>query len=98
MHYTYSVSELEAMIRHWVETPPNSYLGQDYGFNIQTMLLRPLSETQVMADYILSELKKHIPPLQYLNSSQLAVYRETMANDTVKYFLVLNGSVEIELG
>lgn len=84
------------MIRHWVKTPPNAYLGQDYGFNIQSILLRPLTEN--MADYILSELKKQIPPLQYLNSSQLEIYRETLGNDTARYFIMINGDVEIELG
>lgn len=95
MYYTYSVQELAQMIEHWIHTPPNGYLGQDYGCNIQEILLRPLSQQN--ADFILSELKRHIPPLQYLNSSQLSIYQETLQNDTVKYFLVLNNEVEIEL-
>ena len=97
MHYIYSVQELAKMIEHWIHTPPNGYLGQDYGFNVQSILLRPLSESQMAADYIIAELKQHIPPLRFLNSSQLSIYRETIDNDTVKYFLVLNDEVEIEL-
>ena len=95
MHYTYSLEELADMIRHWINTKPNSYLGQDYGFNLQAMLLRPLSENK--ADFILSELKRHIPPLQAFNSSNLAIYQETKMNDTVAYYIVLNNTLEIEL-
>lgn len=98
MHYTYSIEELADMIRHWINTKPNSYLGQDYGFNLPAMLLGPISESQ--ADFILSELKRHIPPLQNFDSSSLAIYQETFLNDTVKYYIVLSTSsqsIEIEL-
>lgn len=94
-HYTYSLEELAAMIRHWINTKPNSYLGQDYGFNLQAMLLQPLSESY--ADFILGELKRHIPPLQAFDSSALAIYEETKMNDTKSYYIVLNNTIEIEL-
>lgn len=95
MNYTYNLKDLAEMIKHWVNTPPNAYLGQNYGFNIQSILLSPLSESK--ADFILKQLREHIPPLQKLNSSQLAIYKETVNNDTEKYFIVLNGELEIPL-
>lgn len=84
------------MIRHWLATVPNSYLGQTYGFNLHKILLKPLSEIE--ADQILREMKEQIPPLQHLNDDQLRVTEDPELTQTKKYYITLNGTIDIELG
>lgn len=96
MSYIYSAEELKQMIEHWLATRPNSYLGYGYGFNLHEMLLKPL--TAIEADFILQELKNNVPPLQHLDSEQLAIYRiSTERNQIERYAIVLYGKLSIEL-
>lgn len=84
------------MIRHWIATVPNSYLGQSYGFNHHEKLLKPMSDDE--ADSILQEMKAQMPPLQLLGEDQLMVQREQLDNQSEKYYITLNGNIHIEIG
>jgi len=95
VYYIYSFEDYERMIRHWIGTVPNSYIGQSYGFNLHKTLLKPMSIDE--ADQILREMKEQIPPLQLLKPDQLMVSRGPEVTATEKYYITLNGNIHIEL-
>lgn len=96
MYYIYSFEDFERMIKHWLATRPNAYLGSPYGFNQHKILLKPMSDNE--ADQILVEMKEQIPPLQHLSDDQLMVTRDPNVTQTDKYYITLNGEIHIELG
>lgn len=49
------------MIRHWLSTPPNGYLGSGYGSDVHSLLQQPISS--LTADQVLDKLKKDVPLL-----------------------------------
>lgn len=83
------------MIRHWLATRPQSYLGSPYGFNQHAKLLKPMSDNE--ADHFLIEMKEQIPPLRHLNNDQLMITRDPEVTQYEKYYITLNGEIHIEL-
>ncbi len=83
------------MIRHWLATRPNSYLGSPFGFNQHKMILKPMSDNE--ADQLLAEMREQIPPLRHLSGDQLMVTRDPVVTQTEKYYITLNGSIDIPL-
>lgn len=51
--------DLQAMIRHWLNTPLNGYLGSDYGQEVKILLQRPQEDG--LADAVLDKLRTDIP-------------------------------------
>lgn len=83
------------MIRHWLNTQPNQYLGHGFGNDVHQIMLKPMSESE--ADYILQEMKEQIPPLQLLTGEQLMITREVLSNQTEQYYVTINGSIHVPL-
>lgn len=51
--------DLQAMIRHWLNTPLNGYLGSDYGQEVKILLQRPQEDG--LADAVLDKMRADIP-------------------------------------
>jgi len=43
MKPTISAQDIQAMVSHWLNTPPNGYLGSNYGADPQSLLQNPMS-------------------------------------------------------
>lgn len=82
------------MIEHWLRTPPNAYLGSEYGAPLNELLLNPLSTN--VADSFIEKLRKDIPALNQLSGEHFGIYSTTSGFE--KRIVVLEvGNVEIEL-
>lgn len=60
------------MIRHWIATPPNGYLGSGYGSDLKAMLQNPMKTG--IADSLLAKLRVDIPLVAALPPSALNIY------------------------
>lgn len=87
--------KVQAMIEHWLNTPPNGYFGQSYGADIRNMLLRELSSDN--ADALLKKLRADIPLLDQLNDDQLSINTATQDFDKLHIYLRV-GNIAISLG
>ena|SRR5437763_13266644 len=67
-----SKNDLVDMIRHWLATPPNGYLGSSYGADLKALLQNPLSTG--VADSLLAKMRVDIPLVAALPSSALNIY------------------------
>lgn len=54
---------IQDMIRHWLCTPENGYLGSDYGYKerISSIVQRPF--TDALAQEVIAKMRIDIPPL-----------------------------------
>lgn len=87
--------KVQAMIEHWLNTPPNGYFGQSYGADVRNMLLRELSSDN--ADALLKKLRADIPLLDQLNDDQLSINTKTQDFDKLYIYLIV-GNITIRLG
>ncbi|WP_111857841.1 hypothetical protein [Acinetobacter sp. CFCC 10889] len=94
MNYTLEPSHIKKMIEHWLNTPPNGYIGVDYGRNLFEILLKPMSVDS--ADLILKWIKEDIPLLRGLNDDELMVMNEDQGFDK-KVFYIQIGQILIPL-
>ena len=83
---------IQAMVTHWLSTPPNGYLGSSYGSDVASLLQTPTRSGQ--ADALIAKMKKDIPALGALPSGTINVYMERIGNDKVK-LLIQVGDVVI---
>lgn len=62
------------MVRHWLSTPPNGYLGSGYGSDAHALLQRPQSSG--LADIFIDKMMEDLPILRALPSGSVNVYFE----------------------
>lgn len=85
--------DIEKMIIHWLNTPPNSYLGSSYGFDKWELLFKP-QQVGVVDDF-LAKLKADLPVVR-LFSDRINVYSLPLGVDNLLLFLQV-GDVTIDL-
>lgn len=65
--------EIQAMIRHWLKTPVNGYLGSDYGQDVKSLLQLPMADTAAV-DAFLQKLKTDVALLMQLPADAVNLY------------------------
>jgi hypothetical protein len=82
------------MIKHWLSSPPNGYLGQTYGSNVHELLQQPMST--VSGDIIIQKMFEDIPVLATLPRGSVNIYIQDIPerpNDAKKILVELLGSL-----
>lgn len=77
--------EVEKMVRHWLATPVNSYLGSDYGFDKHALLFTPL--TMNAADEVIAKLRRDVPVLEMFPSDSINLYSVPLSPDKLHFIL-----------
>lgn len=70
---TITGDDIQDMIRHWLETPMNGYLGSDYGSDLKALLQRAQSDTR-LANYFIAKLRRDVAVLEALPASEVGLY------------------------
>lgn len=89
------IKDISSMVNHWLSTPQGSYLGSDYGNNAKDLLQSP--QSTVLANSLVSKLKKDIPILNGLGSDKINAFSVKKQPDTISIFLEIVG-IEFEIG
>lgn len=87
---TITGDDIQLMIRHWLETPTNGYLGSDYGSDIKTLLQRAQSETR-LADRFLRKLRTDVPVLDAVPQELVGLYATPSGIDRLDLTLEVAG-------
>lgn len=90
-----SKNDLVDMIRHWLATPPNGYLGSGYGCDLNALLQSPM--TSGIADSLLAKMRVDIPLVATLPSSSLNIYAVDAGPDKRTIYIDVAGEM-IPLG
>lgn len=88
--------DIQLMVRHWLETPPNGYLGSDYGSDTKTLLQKPFSDTSYF-DAFKTKLRKDVPVLRALPSSMTNIGHRGTYPDKLEIAIEVAGQT-IEIG
>lgn len=83
--------EIQDMVRHWLETPPNGYLGSSYGAGLKDLLQQPMSAG--MADQFIVKMIEDVPILGSLPAGAINIYAEEVGNDSQRIIIDLNGTM-----
>ena len=84
--------DLARMIRHWLSTPPNGYLGSGYGCDPKALLQLPNSDG--LGDAFIAKMLIDIPLLKMLPRGSVNVYFEQVSKDA-KRLLIEAGDITI---
>lgn len=69
---TITGDDIQAMVRHWLETPVNGYLGSSYGSDVNSLLQRAQSDGR--ADSFVRKLRSDVSVLEVLPSSDVTLF------------------------
>lgn len=86
---TITGDDIQAMVRHWLETPVNGYLGSGYGSDANSLLQRAQSEGR--ADSFVRKLRGDVGVLEVLPSSAVTLYGTPEGVDTLRLTLDVAG-------
>lgn len=84
--------DLARMVRHWLSTPPNGYLGSGYGCDPKALLQMP--NASGLGDAFIDKMMEDIPLLQQLPRGAVNVAFEQIAIDK-KRLLIQVGDILI---
>lgn len=84
-------AEVQDMVRHWLETPPNGYLGSGYGSDPQSLLQQPMSSG--MGDAFIDKMIADIPLLASLPAGAVNIYFEDIGNDRKRLLIQIADSL-----
>ena len=91
-----NTDEIAGMIEDWLMTPPNGYLGSDYGCDIKALLHLPVEGIAV--DAFIEKMIKDIEILSVLPSDSVNVYAQnnpTMRDAKDLFIQVLDKVIKI---
>lgn len=72
-------AEVQGMVTHWLSTPPNGYLGSDYGSDPQALLQTPMAAVG-LGDAFLDKMRQDVPVIGALPAGAVNVHLEKMSN------------------
>lgn len=84
--------DIAGMVRHWLGTPPNGYLGDSRGCDPLSLLHQP--STSGLGDAFIEKMLTDIPILRQLPRNAVNVYFEQVTKDR-KRLLIEVGDVTI---
>lgn len=82
---------VQDMVRHWLTTPPNGYLGSDYGADLPRLLQTPQSAG--VADGVITKLIHDVPILGAMPKGAINLYSAPVGNDGAKLFFEVAGGL-----
>lgn len=80
------------MVRHWLETPPEGYLGSPYGSDVKSLLQRPQTDDQALSQFI-EKMYVDLPILSILPAGAVRVWTESLGVDRVALRLDVVGEL-----
>lgn len=84
---------VQRMVRHWLGTPPNGYLGSDYGSSLPDMLLTPQRSGE--ADRFVAKLKIDVPVVQ-IGGNSIGVAIEDVGIDQRRILIESAGEIILD--
>lgn len=90
MSTTITGRDVQQMVRHWLETPVNGYLGSDYGQDGRRLLQQPQADS-VRANAFLQKLRNDVSILKALPAGSVNLYGKTAAPDRLELTIEVAG-------
>jgi hypothetical protein len=88
MNYIFKISDIERMIEHWMNAPPNGYIGVTYGRNKRELLHKPMTEDS--ANTLLDWMREDMPILRQLSDADFSVVEQELGYDKKAFFIQLS--------
>ena len=90
-----TAQDIQRMITHWLQTPPNGYLGSDYGSDAKSLLQKALHSG--VADAFIEKMKKDLPILSVIPQKNIGLYSIPEPPDKLRLFIAIDGITSVEI-
>lgn len=87
---TITGKDIHEMVRHWLNTPVEGYLGSGYGQDAKALL--QLAQSSGRPEAFLAKMRQDIPALQMLPPGSLNLYAVRTPPDKVELFIDVAGA------
>lgn len=84
--------DITEMVRHWVQTPPNGYLGSAYGADVKGLLQRPQGDRVAINDFV-TKMRADLPVLGVLPSGAVNVWVQPNGVDRLELHIEVAGKL-----
>lgn len=84
--------DIVGMVRHWLSTPVEGYLGSGYGSDVRALLQRPQNDTAALADFV-AKMRRDLPVLSVLPESAVSVSLQARGIDGLELRVDVAGSL-----
>jgi hypothetical protein len=84
--------DITGMVRHWLETPPDGYLGSPYGADVKALLQRPQSDNVALSEF-LAKMRRDLPVLDYLPAGAVSAWMERSGVDKMVLHVDVAGTL-----
>jgi hypothetical protein len=92
-----TAQDIQDMVRHWLNTPVNGYLGSGYGADLPSLLQKEL--TANVADSFLAKLKTDIPIIGEMPADQVNLHSRPNGVDGLEIFIEVAGTfIQLDSG
>ena len=87
-------AKVHNMVRHWLKTPVNGYLGSSYGSAPQDLLQKPMSSG--LGDAFVAKLKQDVPVIGLLPGATDVYFEDKGIDTKILHIDVLDSLVSID--
>jgi hypothetical protein len=84
--------DIAGMVRHWLETPPEGYLGSPYGADVKALLQRPQTDQVAINDFI-AKMRNDLPVLGYLPAGSVNAWIAPDGADRAVLYIDVAGTL-----
>ncbi|MEM4986266.1 hypothetical protein V8G57_02585 [Collimonas sp. H4R21] len=88
-----TAQDIQAMVSHWLSTPPNGYLGSDYGADPQSLLQNPMAAG--IGDAFIGEMREDVPVLDVMPADAVNVFYVDALPDRLELIVDVAGWQEL---
>lgn len=91
MAQTLTPQDIADDVTHWLGCPPNGYMGSDYGSDVKSLLMTPMSSPA--ADDLLTKMRLDIPLLSVAPPGTVTVSSSDVGFDRKAILIEVMGQV-----
>lgn len=85
-------ADIAAMVKHWLATPVEGYLGSPYGSDVRSLLQRPQNDASAFREFM-QKMFKDLPVLSMLPEGAVNVYVNRQGVERAKLVIDVAGTL-----
>lgn len=85
-------ADITEMVKHWLTTPPEGYLGSPYGADVKSLLQRPQGDQSAFRAFM-QKMYKDLPVLSVLPEGSVTAYMKRDGTEQAKLVINVAGTL-----
>lgn len=92
MYTKITQADIAEMVKHWLATPVEGYLGSPYGSDVRSLLQRPQNDASAFREFM-QKMFKDLPVLSMLPDGAVRAYTSRDGSERMKLIVDVAGTL-----